>query len=1015
MGNPVADGPSCKLFSPEAGVGETSDSMRLPTITVPRAQVYTSNTNLQANQPQSRIKWQPAGSACLCHFWSTAVDRFQSVGFLIPKTFSMKFRFKQLPLAIFAMCALLFSAAPIRAATSVINSGTIVRSVLTTEESAEPINISVALKMRNMDELEARIQTGEKISQDEMEAKYLPLQSDYDQVKAWLQSQGLQVRTDLVDSNHTNIFVRGAVASIAHGLNLRFGKIATGDVENPEITSALSEPNLPDAVGTKLAGIVGLRRTARLKPVGNTGTSSSVDMINNALMTPSDVNIFYNNTSNLTGSGQTIAIYGWATPTQADLTGYLTGIGSTQTLANYTVIPIDGGSNASDQSTGYHEGNSDVDIVLGLAPGAKTRVYAVANASYSSSAGDVLAQIINDEKTDKTITVFTMSAGTVEGGEWNQGVIAPLAQQFAQLAAAGVTVCASSGDAGSNPDPVPGVQTYGTQYSLAVEYPASDPNVTGVGGTNLNLIYNGVGTPTTWNETTNSGSGGGLSNMFSRPIWQTGLGVPAGTQRCVPDVSMSWGGYYTFEGGQPIGIAGTSASGPAFAAYVALLNQGRAKVGRAPLGLLGPQIYPLIGTSAFNDITADTPPPPFTTGSFFGNGAYGPGVGYDLCTGIGTPSFDNLLAALTAPPAGLSVTVNAQLPSGAVANGSSPITLQASATGSPTSYQWELNGVAIPGATSPTEVVYPTAANEGDYTVVVTNSAGTASTDAGTLNVTTDAWIVNLSSRAFAETGANLLIAGFVTTGPSSKSLLIRGVGPTLGTFSVTGFLTDPKLTLLNQAGASLDSTIAWSTSLSSTFKEVGAFALTPGSKDTALLETVAPGAYTAQVISATSNQGVALAEIYDADNTAPSNRLINISARAFVGTGANILIGGFVIGGNTPQTVIIRADGPSLAGFGLSGALTNPTLTLFNSSGATIAANTGWGTTPTSGPADTTQIVIEPLTAALSKKVGAFALTEGSEDSAIVATLPPGAYTAQITGASNSTGVALIEIYEVR
>ena len=156
------------------------------------------------------------------------------------------------------------------------------------------------------------------------------------------------------------------------------------------------------------------------------------------------------------------------------------------------------------------------------------------------------------------------------------------------------------------------------------------------------------------------------------------------------------------------------------------------------------------------------------------------------------------------------------------------------------------------------------------------------------------------------------------------------------------------------------------------------------------------------------------MAEVYDADALAPTDRLVNISARAFVGTGGNILIGGFVIGGNTPQTVIIRGDGPALAGFGLSGALPNATLTLSSSSG-TVAVNSGWNNAPGVGNAAIGGIVVQRLTAALSAKVGAFALTSGSNDSAIVVTLPTGAYTAQVTGANGATGVALVEIYELR
>ena len=371
----------------------------------------------------------------------------------------------------------------------------------------------------------------------------------------------------------------------------------------------------------------------------------------------------------------------------------------------------------------------------------------------------------------------------------------------------------------------------------------------------------------------------------------------------------------------------------------------------------------------------------------------------------------------TPPPAALTVSIATQLPSTPVINGSAPITLTAVTTGNPTSYQWTLNGVAIAGATSYQWVVSPTAANQGDYSVTASNAtSGAVSADAGTLTVTTDAWIINLSARAYSQSGdggANQLIAGFVTTGPGMKSILVRGDGPALGGFDITDFLSDPLLTLVS-GSTTVASTASWSTSLDATFAQVGAFSFTAGSHDTALLESLVAGPYTAQVVSQTTNNGVALAEIYDADEQAPTDRLVNISARAFVGTGVNILIGGFVISGNTSQTVIIRGDGPALAGFGLSGALANATLTLSSGTG-TIATNSGWGDAPAIGSAATSGITVQPLTSALSAKVGAFALTVGSNDAAIVATLPPGNYTAQVSGANGSTGVALVEIYELR
>jgi hypothetical protein len=206
----------------------------------------------------------------------------------------------------------------------------------------------------------------------------------------------------------------------------------------------------------------------------------------------------------------------------------------------------------------------------------------------------------------------------------------------------------------------------------------------------------------------------------------------------------------------------------------------------------------------------------------------------------------------------------------------------------------------------------------------------------------------------------------------------------------------------------------SWPASLEATFKQVGAFDFAAGSHDTAVLESLPPGAYTALLGSQTTNNGVVLAEIYDADPSVSTNRLVNISARAFVGTGSNVLIGGFMIAGSTPQTVIVRADGPALAGFGVYNALPNPVITLGDAAGV-IATNTGWTNAASSQRSVATGIVVQPLTPALSEKVGAFAFAQGSGDSAIIATLPPGDYTVRVDGVNNSFGLVLLEIYELR
>jgi septal ring-binding cell division protein DamX len=188
---------------------------------------------------------------------------------------------------------------------------------------------------------------------------------------------------------------------------------------------------------------------------------------------------------------------------------------------------------------------------------------------------------------------------------------------------------------------------------------------------------------------------------------------------------------------------------------------------------------------------------------------------------------------------------------------------------------------------------------------------------------------------------------------------------------------------------------------IASTAASVGAFALLSGSADSALIASLPAGAYTVQVSGVNNTTGVALAEVYEVSST--GTRLINISTRALVGTGAGIIIPGFVISGSGTEQILVRADGPGLTQFGVTGALAQPSLSVFDNSGTAIATNTEWGTNK-----NPIQI------ASVSSQVGAFPLASASADSALVITLPSGAYTMQISGVNGTTGVALAELYEV-
>ena len=262
--------------------------------------------------------------------------------------------------------------------------------------------------------------------------------------------------------------------------------------------------------------------------------------------------------------------------------------------------------------------------------------------------------------------------------------------------------------------------------------------------------------------------------------------------------------------------------------------------------------------------------------------------------------------------------------------------------------------------------------------------------------------LINLSSRAKVGTGESVLITGFVIGGTESKKVLIRAVGPALGAFGLASPLPNPAIKIY-QGSNLIAQNDDWNKDDAAEISRLGAFAFTAGSKDAALLTTLAPGAYTAQIADPSgTGTGVALAEIYDAsvNPNADYQRLVNISSRGRVTPDDGVLIGGFVVTGNSPKTLLIRGIGPALSAFGIAGALADPALTIYQDSKA-IATNEGWA----NNAAITTAAI----------QTGAFILASGSKDAAVLITLNPGAYTAQIKSAKNaSSGVALIEIYEV-
>jgi outer membrane protein assembly factor BamB len=263
--------------------------------------------------------------------------------------------------------------------------------------------------------------------------------------------------------------------------------------------------------------------------------------------------------------------------------------------------------------------------------------------------------------------------------------------------------------------------------------------------------------------------------------------------------------------------------------------------------------------------------------------------------------------------------------------------------------------------------------------------------------------LANLSVRAVAGAGSDALIVGFVVAGPGTRSLLLRAVGPTLARFGVGDALADPQLVLLS-GNALVDRNDNWENQafparITTIGAQVGAFPLPANAADAALAAAAGAGAYTTHIVSE-AGSGIALMEVYDGGG-GDGARLANLSARSRVRAGGGTLIAGFVVSGNS-RTLLIRAVGPALAAFGIPGVLRDPKLRLFRETDLE-AENDEWSVA--GGP---------ERWRSLESAVGAFPLPVGGRDAALLVTLPPGAYTVQLSGADGLGGDALIEIYEV-
>ena len=353
---------------------------------------------------------------------------------------------------------------------------------------------------------------------------------------------------------------------------------------------------------------------------------------------------------------------------------------------------------------------------------------------------------------------------------------------------------------------------------------------------------------------------------------------------------------------------------------------------------------------------------------------------------------------ITTPPATQAVNIGATATFSVVAAGTAPFT-----------YQWKLNGTAIAGATNATYTIANVqAGNMGFYYVTVTNGGGSVDSAVGILTVNAGhSRLTGLSTRGYIPAGG-ALTPGFYLRGNGSKSVIVRAVGPSLSNYGVSGPLSDPKMDLIPVGGTTLLTNNDWGTNTNlPALRAAMPFPLAEGSRDAAALTTLLTATnigYTVQIVpSGAATSGIAMAEVYDLDATTVPVQFYSLSTRGYTGPGENVLTPGFIITGDGPKQLLIRAVGPTLgaAPYNVPGVLADPQFRVVPlGKDFEVASNDNWG--------DTAALRAE------FTQTSDFPLLAGSRDAAAIVRLPPGGYTIQASGVGDTAGNVLVEIYDM-
>jgi len=751
--------------------------------------------------------------------------------------------------------------------------------VLSPLSTSTPIALAFTLKLRNTPELTdllSRLHNpndslyGQYLTPAQFTDRFGPTQADYNAVIAYARSQGLAVTG--TSPNRLVLNVSGTAGQIGSAFGVRLSHYAAKD--GRQFFSADSAPSLPREIAGRLNGIFGLDNAAQWRSSAyampaELAPSLSPRQIGSGPgggMTPNDIKTAYSLVaSSPNGSGQVLGLFQLDGYTLSDIRAYQAAFGLPSIpLQN---VLMDGFSGAA--GNGSIEVSLDIELQSALAPGvSKIMVYEGPN-----SASGVI-DTYNKIATDNIAKQISTSWGLPESYSYPAMLNAESAI-FSQMAAQGQTIYAAAGDSGA----------YDDGKTLSVDDPASQPFVTGVGGTTLALNADKTyHTESVWNHGIgNGGGGGGISGYWTKPDYQAGLGVSA-ANRNVPDVSLdadpSTGYVIAWRGGWYL-VGGTSCAAPLWAAFTALVNQQRAQNGSATLGFANPALYQIgrgIGGKVdFHDIADGST-----------NMYYASAAGYDNATGWGSFNGASLLADLAPTSGGVNAPVAPPSPPAPIVP-STPTGLTAAKDNGKVNLSW----ASVSGAS--TYNLYRATASGGEGNVPFKTGL-TAITFADTAVVNNTRYFYKVASVNSGGISALSAEVSALPQAPAQIASLTLSTGLTGNGISVTGTIT-------LAAPAPADGAIITLASSNSSVTVPATVTIASGaSSGTFTITTKSVGDPAIATISATLNSVVKTATL----NLAPTMSAVALSTTNLVGGGQ--LLGVVVLGYPAPTGGIVIA-----------------------------------------------------------------------------------------------------------